>query len=105
MDISLPDDLEFAEEGRDHDDTELRFTEDGILIEPFNLGAERSGGYFDNEDNYVARVNKDDTDAWMQAMEGALLLPCVISFHISSHASLRALRTDADVVLTLRQCW
>ena len=75
MDISLPDDLEFAEEGRDHDDTELRFTEDGILIEPFNLGAERSGGYFDNEDNYVARVNKDDTDAWMQAMEGAPLLP------------------------------
>lgn len=78
LDISLPDGFEGAEEDPgDNEETELRFTEDGILIEPFNMRAEHFAGYFDNEENYVARVNKDDTDAWMLAMEGM----CTASGH------------------------
>lgn len=58
-----------AEEA-DEADTELRFTDDGIPIEPFNLRSERAEGYFDEEGNYVAYRGGDDTDAWLETLPG-----------------------------------
>jgi len=61
-DISLIPDVGAAEEEGDGN-----FTEDGIVIEPFNLKQEREEGYFDGEGNYVEyRLNDDDKDAWFE---------------------------------------
>lgn len=67
--MSLVDEITLAEEA-DEDDVEVRFTEDGIQIEPFNLKAERSRGFFDAEGNYVAYRGDDDTDAWLETLPG-----------------------------------
>lgn len=75
LDVSLPDDLRLAEEG----DEEVRFTEDGIPIEPFNLKAEHWGGFFDADGNYLAYRDQDDTDAWLESLPGETL-PLVIAF-------------------------
>lgn len=77
VDVSLLDDVALAEEEEDDDDVELRFTEDGILIEPFNLRAERAEGYFDADGNYIA-YRGDYTDAWLETLPGD------ISFESSS---------------------
>ena len=66
VELSLSDDLNLAED----DEDELLFTDSGIPIEPFNLKAERRGGYFDAEGNYLAYRSVDDTDAWLQTLPG-----------------------------------
>jgi hypothetical protein len=71
VEISLLDDLGVAE---DDDEAELRFTEDGIPIEPFNLRAEKAAGFFDAEGNYVAYRGEEDTDAWLETLPGTWFL-------------------------------
>ena len=71
VDISVPAEVALAEEA--DEDTDVRFTEDGIPIEPFNLRTERAEGYFDEEGNYVAYRGGDDTDAWLETLPGLRL--------------------------------
>ena len=59
----------------EEDEEELRFNDDGIPIEPFNMKAEQWSGYFDADGNYLAYRNQDDTDAWLETLPSMYCLP------------------------------
>ena len=77
LDVSLLDNVAAAEE-YDDDEPELRFTEDGIPIEPFNLLSEKGEGYFDEDGNFLF-YRQETEDAWVDSLPGMLSFPLPVS--------------------------
>lgn len=78
-DIDLDDGEDDEEEevgvdrgGEEEEDGDVRYNEDGEMIEPFNLKSERANdGYFDAQGSFVFRKGGGEPDAWLASMDEA----------------------------------
>lgn len=59
-------------EGEEEESNE-KFNEAGVPIEPFNMRNEREGGFIDENMNYVFKKEEEEVDAWVSGLDEATL--------------------------------